>query len=177
MVLRHREKSLIFGKMEAFPGLQLKDIRKNGPFVNSTIQFTTRKALEETSLKLLPRDTVLLCCTASVGVCALSEIELTTNQQFNGLIVKDNYSDRLLPKYLFHIASQLKGELLRLSGKTSFNFVSGKSIKSVDPHCRRWKCSRRSSRRSKATRRSLTGRGPSSRTTVRIFMLIRTGRW
>ena len=121
-----------FWENGSIPWFTIEDIRKNGPFVNSTIQFTTRKALEETSLKLLPRDTVLLCCTASVGVCALSEIELTTNQQFNGLIVKDNYSDRLLPKYLFHIASQLKGELLRLSGKTSFNFVSGKSIKSVE---------------------------------------------
>ena len=63
-------------------------------------------------------------------VC-FAEIELTTNQQFNGLIVKDNYSSRLLPKYLFHLATQLKDDLLKMSGKTSFNFVSGKSLKTV----------------------------------------------
>ena len=114
------------------PWFTIEDIRKNGPIVRETIQFTTAKALNETSLKLLPRNSVLLCCTASVGACAFTEIELTTNQQFNGLIVRDEYSGRLLPKFLFYIATRLTNELLRLSGKTSFSFVSGKSLKAVE---------------------------------------------
>ena len=62
---------------------------------------------------------------------AFAEIELTTNQQFNGLVVNDCYSKRLLPRFLFYFASQLKNELLKYSGKTSFNFVSGKALKAI----------------------------------------------
>ena len=113
------------------PWFTVEDIRKNGRIIRETIQFTTNKALEYTSLKLLPRNTVLLCCTASVGEYAFAEIELTTNQQFNGLVVKEGFSDRLLPKYLFHLSTRFKDELLRLSGKTSFNFVSGSTLKTI----------------------------------------------
>ena len=111
------------------PWFTVNDIRKNGRIIRQTIQFTTNEALEATSLKLLPRNTVLLCCTASVGEYALAEIELTTNQQFNGLVVKKSFSERLSPKYLFHLSAQFKDELLRLSGKTSFDFVSGGTLK------------------------------------------------
>ena len=111
------------------PWFTVNDIRENGRIIRQTIQFTTNEALEETSLKLLPRNTVLLCCTASVGEYALAEIELTTNQQFNGLVVKKSFSERLSPKYLFHLSAQFKDELLRLSGKTSFDFVSGGTLK------------------------------------------------
>ena len=113
------------------PWFTVDDIRKNGRIIRETIQFTTNRALEETSLKLLPRNTVLLCCTASVGEYAFTKIELTTNQQFNGLVVKKVFSERLLPMYLFHLSAQFKGDLLRLSGKTSFDFVSGSTLKTI----------------------------------------------
>ena len=113
------------------PWFTIDDVRRNGRIVSETIQFTTSKALEETSLRLLPRHTVLLCCTASVGEYAFTEIEVTTNQQFNGLIVKDEFSQRLLPKYLFWLSAHFKDELLRLSGKTSFNYVAIRTLKTV----------------------------------------------
>ena len=113
------------------PWFTIDDVRRNGRIVRETIQFTTSKALEETSLRLLPRGTVLLCCTASVGEYAFTEIEVTTNQQFNGLVVSDEFSHQLLPEYLFQISGHFKSELLRLSGKTSFNFVSGRILKTV----------------------------------------------
>ena len=78
-----------YWKNGTVPWFTVDDIRRNGRIIRKTIQLTTKKALEETSLSLLPRSTVLVCCTASVGECAFAEIELTTNQQFNGLVVKD----------------------------------------------------------------------------------------
>jgi restriction endonuclease S subunit len=66
-----------------------------------------------------------------VGEYAFTKIELTTNQQFNGLVVKESYRDKLLPEYLFYIASTFKAELIRLSGKTSFNFVSVSTLKTI----------------------------------------------
>ena len=122
----------MYWKDGTIPWFTVEDIRQNGRIVQKTIQHTTDKALKETSLKLLPSNSVLLCCTASVGEYAFAEIELTTNQQFNGLVVKESSIDRLSPKYLFYLSRQFKDELLRLSGKTSFNFVSVRTLKKME---------------------------------------------
>lgn len=110
----------------------VEDIRKQGRIIKETQQLITKKALKETSVKLLPPKTLLLCCTASVGEYAISEVELTTNQQFNGLVIKKEYKDKLDPYYLFYIASKLKNDLNRLSGTTSFQFVSVKNLKEIE---------------------------------------------
>ena len=68
------------------PWFTVEDIRIQGRIITSTKQKITKTALDETSVKLLPENSILLCCTASVGEYALSKIELTTNQQFNGLV-------------------------------------------------------------------------------------------
>jgi len=66
------------------PWFTVEDIRKSGRIIEKTEKFVTAEGLNETSLKLLPKHSVLLCCTASVGEYAFTEIEVTTNQQFNG---------------------------------------------------------------------------------------------
>jgi type I restriction enzyme M protein len=113
------------------PWFTVEDIRKGGRVVKRTEKYVTDAALNETSLKLLPKHSVLLCCTASVGEYAFSEIELATNQQFNGLVVNRAFADRLLPKFLFLISGHFKEELIRLSGKTAFNFVSVGTLKGM----------------------------------------------
>ncbi|MYK60496.1 MAG: N-6 DNA methylase, partial [Chloroflexi bacterium] len=70
------------------PWFTVNDIRQIGRRIDRTQQSISKAALHESSLRLLPPKTVLLCCTASVGEYAISEIPLTTNQQFNGLVVK-----------------------------------------------------------------------------------------
>lgn len=113
------------------PWFTIDDIRNQGRIIRQTAQKITQKALKETSVKLLPPKTVLLCCTASVGEFAITEIETTTNQQFNGLVVKKEYKEKLLPEFLFNLSKTFKDELLRLSGKTSFNFISVGTLKRI----------------------------------------------
>lgn len=113
------------------PWFTVEDIRNQGRVITKTIQHITEKALSETSVKLLPSNTVLLCCTASVGEFAIAEIPLTTNQQFNGLVVKEEYQDKLNPRFLYHLSSAFKDELIRISGQTSFNFVSVGVLKTL----------------------------------------------
>ncbi|HLA81352.1 MAG TPA: N-6 DNA methylase, partial [Thermoleophilia bacterium] len=113
------------------PWFTVEDIRRDGRIIQRTEKHVTDAALKETSLRLLPKHSVLLCCTASVGEYAFTEIELTTNQQFNGLVVKKDFAERLLPKFLYIVSSRFKEELLRLSGKTAFNFVSVGTLKTI----------------------------------------------
>ncbi|QWD02773.1 hypothetical protein G6723_03150 [Polynucleobacter paneuropaeus] len=106
----------------------IEDIRKFGREINQTTQFITEQALKKTSLKIVPINTVLLCCTASVGEYAITKIPLTMNQQFNGLILK---TDKLLPEYLFHYCSTLKEKLISVSGSTTVNFVAISKLKKI----------------------------------------------
>lgn len=121
-----------FWKDGSIPWFTVDDIRKQGRVIRTTEQKITKEGFNSSSVKLLPKETVLLCCTASIGEYAIAEIEMTTNQQFNGLVVKEAFKDKLLPKYLFWLSSAFKNELERLSGKTSFNFVSVGSLKQLE---------------------------------------------
>ncbi|HJD68016.1 MAG TPA: restriction endonuclease subunit S [Rickettsia endosymbiont of Bembidion lapponicum] len=84
----------------------------------------TNKALEETSVKLLPPKTILLSCTATIGKVGLSEISLTTNQQINGLVIKEEYKNQILPKFLFYICKSLEQKLLNICTTQTTKYIS-----------------------------------------------------
>ena len=110
------------------PWMTVADIRHQGRIISSTLQHVTQEALSETSLKLVPKNSVLLCCTsASIGEYAYANIAVTTNQQFNGLVARNE--SILNSKYLYYFAASLKEELKRMSGKSTFDFVSVGNLK------------------------------------------------
>jgi type I restriction enzyme S subunit len=125
-----RKTDAAFWDNGTIPWFTIADVRNQGRFISSTTQKITKKALDETSVKLLPADTVLLCCTASIGEYAYAEIPLTTNQQFNGLVVKNQ--NHLNPRYLFLLVANFKSELERMSGKSTFGFVSVGTLKDFE---------------------------------------------
>lgn len=102
-----------------FPWFTIDDIREQGRIIRYTKQKVTQAALKR--LRVLPIDSILLCCTASIGEYAITKIGLTTNQQFNGLVVKDKQI--LYPFFLLYFSSTLKDTLLNLSGKTTIDFI------------------------------------------------------
>ena len=107
------------------PWFTVEDIHDQGKIINSTKQFITKKALGKTSNRLIPPNTVLLCCTsATIGNYALTNIELTTNQQFNGLVVRDLYKKLIDSKYVLVYVSTLKPKLLKMANSTTFPFLS-----------------------------------------------------
>ena len=107
----------------------VEDIKSQGEMIYSTKQKITDEATSKE--RIVRAGSVLLCCTASVGQCALAKINLTTNQQFNALTVKDVNRSILTDNYLFWFAKTLKPTLQRLSGKTTFEFVSVKKVGNI----------------------------------------------
>ena len=107
----------------------VEDIKNQGEMIYSTKQKITDEATSKE--RIVRAGSVLLCCTASVGQCALAKIDLTTNQQFNALTVKDVNRFILTDNYLFWFAKTLKATLQRLSGKTTFEFVSLKKVGNI----------------------------------------------
>lgn len=111
-----------------YPWFTIEDIREQGRIIFHTKQNVTEAALKK--LKVLPIETVLLCCTASIGEYAITKIELSTNQQFNGLIVKNK--KEINPFFLFYFSSTLKFILSDLSGKTTIDFIPKSRLKNVE---------------------------------------------
>ena len=111
-----------------FPWFTIDDIREQGRTIRYTKQKITQSALKK--LRILPINTILLCCTASIGEYAITEIELTTNQQFNGLVIKNK--KELHPKFLLYFSSTLKETLSNLSGKTTIDFIPISRLKDIE---------------------------------------------
>ena len=110
-----------------YPWFTIEDIREQGHIISDTKQKITKIAWDK--MRIFPRDTILLCCTASLGEYAITQIPLSSNQQFNGLTIKDkNY---LSPMYLMHYCSTLKNTLLSLSGKATIDFVSAEKVRQI----------------------------------------------
>ena len=110
-----------------YPWFTIEDIREQGRIITDTKQKVTKEAWDK--LRVFPKDTVLLCCTASIGEYAITHIPLTSNQQFNGLMIKDK--SYLSPMYLMHYCATLKEKLSMLSGKATIDFVSAEKVRQI----------------------------------------------
>lgn len=112
------------------PWFTVDDLRKQGKYITHTEKFITQLALKESSISLVPENAVLLCCTASVGAIAINRIKLTTNQQFNALVVKD--SEQLLVEYLYYWFLANMDTLKSLGRATTIDYVSMSKLRDLN---------------------------------------------
>ena len=115
-----------FWELGTIPWFTIDDLRKQGRDIKYTNQKITKLALEKTSVRMLPKDTVLLCCTASIGASAIARVEMATNQQFNGLIPN---KEKLIPEFLYYISTTITQKLINLSGSATINFIAISKLK------------------------------------------------
>ena len=113
------------------PWFTIEDVHRQGRFITSTAKFITKKALSKGTDRIVPADTVLLCCTASIGEYAYAKIPLTTNQQFNAFVTKPWCQRIVYPLYVFEFVKTLKARLISGAGKTTFNFLSVGKLSSM----------------------------------------------
>ncbi len=69
------------------------------PVLHSTVYSVTQKGIDNSSARILPKDTVALSRTASVGNCVMLGQDMATSQDFANYIC----SDKLYPKYLLQL--------------------------------------------------------------------------
>jgi type I restriction enzyme S subunit len=112
------------------PWFTVEDLRKQGKFITYTEKFITKLGLKESSISLIPENAVLLCCTASVGAIAINKIRLTTNQQFNALVVKD--TKKLLVEYLYYWFLSNMNLLKSLGRATTIDYVSMTKLRDMN---------------------------------------------
>ena len=92
-------------------------------YIQSSLQTLTKESANSVKNKLMPKDTVLLCCAGStIGKTAILGVSAYANQQFYGFISKEN---QLIPLYLYYIFKSMPNEYYRqLAGTTTLPFFS-----------------------------------------------------
>jgi len=111
------------------PWFTVDDMRKQGKYITYTEKFITKLGLKESSISLIPENAVLLCCTASVGAIAINKIRLTTNQQFNALVVKN--PEQLSVEYLYYWFLVNMDTLKSLGRATTIDYVSMSKLRDM----------------------------------------------
>lgn len=107
------------------PWFTVEDIHEQGLIIHQTAQAISKKALGKSINRLIPPHTVLLCCTsATIGRYAMTEIELTTNQQWNGLVIGEECRYVICSEYILVWVSSLKEKMTEIAKSTTFPFLS-----------------------------------------------------
>ncbi|GAB1594742.1 restriction endonuclease subunit S [Lysobacter claricitrinus] len=65
-----------------------------------TAETVSQKGIDNSSARLLPRDTVVLCRTASVGFCSVMDKPMSTSQDFANFVCDTN---AVLPDFLYFL--------------------------------------------------------------------------
>ena len=115
--MRDKPKELIgeipWCRIEDFDGKYLRGSKSN--------QGVSTETVKEMNLKVYPVGTLLVSCSANLGFCAITEVELITNQTFIGL-VPDNKKANVL--YLLYVMRMLSRKLNTLSSGTTISYLS-----------------------------------------------------
>lgn len=96
------------------PWVSLSDVRQfrdgRAIYVNDTEEMISELGMANSSARLLPRDTVILSRTASVGFSAILGKPMATTQDFANWVC----GPRLVPEYLLYVLRGMKHEFRRL---------------------------------------------------------------
>ena len=90
-----------FWENGTLPWFRMEDIRENGGILSDAIQHITPQAVKKGGL--FPANTVIFATSATIGEHALLTVPSLSNQRFTAIIPKDEYRERLLPRFIYYI--------------------------------------------------------------------------
>jgi type I restriction enzyme S subunit len=96
----------------------------NYKYISKGRKSITRKGLERSSARLMPKGTVLFSSRAPIGYTVIASRELSTNQGFKSLIP----SEILNSEYLFYYFKSSKQTAEKNASGTTFKELSGKAF-------------------------------------------------
>ena len=89
----------------------------------------TVEGLRNSSARLLPKGTVLLTSRASIGYVAIAKNEITTNQGFKSLVLKEDYADN---EFIYYWIKNNIDYLQSIGTGTTFAEISGRVVKDIE---------------------------------------------
>ncbi|HPZ03353.1 MAG TPA: restriction endonuclease subunit S [Bacteroidales bacterium] len=89
----------------------------------------TVEGLRNSSARLLPKGTVLLTSRAPIGYVAIAKNEITTNQGFKSLVLKEDYADS---EFIYYWIKNNIDYLQSIGTGTTFAEISGRVVKDIE---------------------------------------------
>jgi type I restriction enzyme M protein len=115
------KQNLNYWSSNDIPWLNVPEFPKDTIFVNGSNLFVSQSALEDKKVRLVPINSVLISCTATIGRVAINTVPITTNQQINAIICN---LDEVYPEYL--------GHFLNMYGYRLADLVNNPGVKHVN---------------------------------------------
>jgi type I restriction enzyme M protein len=98
--------------------------------IKSTKRTITELGLKNSSAKIIPIGSIVVSTRATIGRVGITEIELSTNQGFKNIIIKDK--NKVSPGYLSYIVTLLKPRLLELATGGTFKEISKSNFETLE---------------------------------------------
>jgi type I restriction enzyme S subunit len=89
-------------------------------YLGPTVRKLSERGLKNSSAKLLPPNSVIVCTRATIGDCAINTVEMATNQGFKSIVPNENVNT----EFLYYSLVLSKKQLLRLAAGSTFGEVS-----------------------------------------------------
>ncbi len=97
-------------------------------FIYSTERKITKEGLKNSSAKLLPINSVIVCTRATIGEIGINKVELATNQGFKNIIFNKDYS----VDYVYFLLRQNKNKLIEKASGSTFLEISKSEFENVE---------------------------------------------
>ncbi|NLQ16860.1 hypothetical protein HGG82_04395 [Marinomonas sp. M1K-6] len=97
------------------------------PYVYSSSQTITKKGAK--AIKLVPKNSVLVCCIGSLGKTAIAGCEVGTNQQINSVIFDES---KVFPKYGYYALNRLKSLMVSLAPSTTVAIINKSNFEALE---------------------------------------------
>ncbi|MBK9425788.1 MAG: restriction endonuclease subunit S [Bacteroidetes bacterium] len=98
-------------------------------YISKGANSITSAGLQNSSAKMLPKETVLVSSRAPVGYVAIAANPLCTNQGFRSLIIKEKVAD---PKFIYYSLKVYRSVLEAFASGATFPELSGSSFKKIE---------------------------------------------
>jgi len=103
------------------PWCRIEDFNGRYLYSSKSNQGVSLKSAVEMNLKIYPVNTLLVSCSANLGVCAIVKRELITNQTFIGLFPNPQILDI---EFFYHLMTLSAAKLNKLSSGTTISYLS-----------------------------------------------------
>ncbi len=92
------------------------DITRNKKYIDSTEKYISQEGLENSSAKIMPVNSILMCSRATIGPRCINRVPMATNQGFKNLVCKKGY----YYEFIYYYIEILLNYLLKKSNGSTF---------------------------------------------------------
>lgn len=112
----------------SIPWLTPKDLSNfQGRFVSRGARSISHEGLQKSSARMLPKGSVLLSSRAPIGYVAIAKNEISTNQGFRNLVVKDGFYS----EFIYYLLIQNVDYLKQHASGSTFQELSGSTLENL----------------------------------------------